>query len=87
MSIRVLSDKIVKTRKPHVCCFCGTRIEIGQCANAQRLADEHVQAYTLHSHIECCKHAEKVLTVEDLDDLSEPSFSREEALHAEATHD
>ena len=87
MSYRFLSQKTVKTRKPHVCCFCKTRIDAGTYASAHRAAEEHLQAYTLHSHLECYKHAGNVLTIEALEDLSERSFSREEALRAEETND
>ena len=87
MSYRFLSEKIVKTRKPHVCCFCKTSIQAGAQAHTHTATEEHITAYTLHSHLECWKHAGQVLTIYDLDDLSERSFGHEEALHAEASHD
>jgi len=50
--MRLISQKIVKTRKPHRCCLCAETIEPGETADAQAV-DNDGDLGTAYSHLEC----------------------------------
>ena len=68
-----LQSKVVKARKPHVCVWCGERIEVGESAQYRVYINEgDFQSDYLHP--ECNSAAYKV---DDLEDGFDPySFQR-----------
>ena len=72
-----------KARKPHRCCLCGERINVGDTQD-RRTGISDGSVWTMHMHPEC--HAyEQTLGVVDPDwyeDVGEPAFSRSEAVTA-----
>lgn len=73
-----------KARKPHRCCLCGDRINVGDIQDT-RTGVDCGDIWTMHMHPEC--HAYESNDTVDPDwyeDVSEPAFERSYAIAAKA---
>ena len=54
-----LVDRVIKTRRPHLCWWCGERIDFGQWARFITDVDEGV-FYKTWAHMECDKAIQSI---------------------------
>lgn len=83
MSTYLSSKDGVKARKPHRCCLCGERINVGDTQDTRTGVGDGVM-WTMHMHPECHAYEKETGTVDPdwYEDVSEPAFERAEALAA-----
>ncbi len=77
MSTLLSSKNGVKARKPHRCCLCGERIEVGDTKDT-RTGISDGQVWTMQMHPECHAYEQRTGVVDPdwYEDVSDPAFSR-----------
>jgi len=70
-----------KARKPHRCCLCGERINVGDTQD-RRTGISYGSVWTMHMHPECHAYEQKPSVVDPdwYEDTSDSAFSRAEAI-------
>lgn len=70
-----------KARKPHRCCLCGERINVGDTQD-RRTGISDGSVWTMHMHPECHAYEQKPSVVDPdwYEDTSDSAFSRAEAI-------
>lgn len=81
MSLCLSSKDGVKARKPHHCCLCGERINVGDLYD-KRAGVGDGAVWTMHMHPECHAYENSPGAVDPdwYEDVSEPAFERKEAI-------
>jgi len=83
MSTLLSSKNGVKARKPHRCCLCGERINVGDTQD-RRTGISDGSVWTMHMHPECHAYEQRpgVVDPDWYEDVSDSAFSRAEAIAA-----
>ena len=79
MSIVLSSKDGIVSRKKRQCIFCFEMINVGEKYDVRKGVEPGDGFWTMPMHPECHAYEDEVLSADDYEDMSEPSFTREEA--------
>ena len=80
MSICLSSKEGVVARKRHHCAFCFEPILPGDKYDQRKGVAPGDGHWTMHMHPECHAYEDTAMDADDYEDMSEPSFTRAEAI-------
>ena len=83
MSTFLSSRNGTKARKPHRCCLCGERINIGDVKDTRSGVSDG-QVWTMQMHPECHAYEQRsgIVDPDWYEDVSDSAFSRAKAIEA-----